>query len=64
MKKKYMLRLLEDGDIDIITESEELGCYTRVYHKTYNPSENIKDNLMKAYEEWKKLTKNNKEMIK
>lgn len=59
-----MLSLLADGDINIITESEEIGCYDIVYHKTYNPSDDLKDNLMKAYEEWKKLTENNKEMLK
>jgi len=52
---RYMLRLFDDGDIDII--SDEGSWYNVVYHKTYNPDENIKDNLMKAYEEWEKLTK-------
>lgn len=54
---KYMLRLLPDGDIDIITESEERGCYDIVYHKTYNPSDDIKENLNNAYKEWERLIK-------
>jgi hypothetical protein len=54
--KKYMLRLLDDGDIDIITESKQLGCYDIVYHKTYNPSDDLKENLINAYKEWEKLT--------
>ena len=54
---KYMLRLLPDGDIDIITEGEERGGYTIVYHKTYNPGDDIKENLDNAYEEWKRLTR-------
>lgn len=53
---KYILRLLFDGDIDIIKESNILGEYERVYHKTFNPSESIKENLINAYEEWEKLT--------
>ena len=53
---KYMLRLLPDGDIDIITESKEKGCYDMIYHKTYNPGDDLKENLINAYEEWKKLT--------
>ena len=56
---KYMLRLLPDGDIDIIKECYELGCYETVYHKTYNPGENIKENLDNAYKEWEKLTYEN-----
>lgn len=52
---KYMLMLLPDGDIDIISD-EFVGGYTIVYHKTYNPGDDLKDNLMKAYEEWEKLT--------
>ena len=51
---KYMLRLLPNGDIDIITDDEP-WIYKSVYHKTFNPGENIKDNLMEAYEEWAKL---------
>ena len=51
-----MLRLLNDGDIDIISD-EGSSWHKVVYHKTYNPGENIKDNLMKAYEEWKKIFK-------
>lgn len=53
-----MLRLLDDGDIDIIMDNG--SWYNVVYHKTYNPDENIKDNLMKAYEEWEKITKKNR----
>lgn len=56
---RYMLRLLDDGDIDIIMDNG--SWYNVVYHKTYNPDENIKDNLMKAYEEWEKITKKEKE---
>lgn len=52
---KYMLRLFADGDIDIIKECDELGCYETVYHKTFNPSEDIKENLDNAYKEWEKL---------
>ena len=55
---RYMLRLFDDGDIDIITD--EGSWYTVVYNKAYNPDENINDNLMKAYEEWEKLTKKEK----
>lgn len=54
---KYMLRLLANGDIDIIEESYELWVYRRVYHKTFNPSESIKENLIEAYKEWEKLNK-------
>ncbi len=54
---KYTLRLLPDGDIDIITESDKRGCYEIVYHKTYNPTDDIKENLDNAYEEWKRLTR-------
>lgn len=53
--KKYMLRLFADGDIDIIKECDKPGCYEIVYHKTYNPSEDIKENLDNAYKEWEKL---------
>lgn len=53
---KYMLRLLPDGDIDIISD-EFVGGYTIVYHKTYNPGDDIKENLDNAYEEWKRLTR-------
>lgn len=53
---RYMLRLLRDGDIDIIKEADELGAYQVVYHKTYNPGDNIKDNLDNAYKEWERLT--------
>lgn len=53
---KYMLRLLANGDIDIIKESDILGAYEMVYHKTFNPGEKIKKNLKKAYKEWEKLT--------
>lgn len=60
---KYMLRLLPDGDIDIISD-EFAGGYTIVYHKTYNPGDNLKENLMNAYEEWKKLTEAEKGKIK
>lgn len=62
---KYMLRLLPDGDIDIITEKENFLCdYQIVYHKTYNPSDDLKDNLTKAYEEWERLTETEKRKIK
>lgn len=59
---RYMLRLLSSGDIDIIKESDVLGAYKVVYHKTFNPSESIKGNLDNAYKEWEKLTE--KEMLK
>lgn len=60
---KYMLRLLPDGDIDIISD-EFVSGYRVVYHKTYNPNDDLKDNLMKAYEEWEKLTETEKRKIK
>lgn len=51
---KYMLRLLPNGDIDIISD-EFVGGYTIVYHKTYNPGDDLKENLDNAYKEWKRL---------
>lgn len=56
---RYMLRLLPDGDIDIIKECDGLGYYETVYHKTFNPSETIKENLDNAYKEWERLTYEN-----
>lgn len=51
----YILKLLSNGDIFIIKCSIAYD-YQIVYHKTYNPSDNIKDNLDNAYKEWEKLT--------
>ena len=55
----YFLILHPDGDISINQYSmiSEKDC-KRVYHKTYNPDETIKDNLIKAYEEWEELSNN------
>lgn len=50
-----MLRLFNNGDIDIIREIEPSFDYEIVYHKTFNPSENLKDNLDNAFKEWEKL---------
>ena len=58
---KYMLRLLPDGDIDIISDDFRNG-YRVVYHKTYNPDDDLKDNLINAYKEWKRLTEKGKEL--
>lgn len=54
--KKYILRLLPNGDIDIIKEYNYTFEYDIVYHKTFNPSEDIKENLNNAFKEWEKLT--------
>lgn len=54
MDKKFILRLLPNGDIDIIYDNGSWS-YT-IYHKTFNPGEKIKDNLIEAYEKWVKLT--------
>ena len=59
-----MLRLFHDGDIDIIKDGDVLGAYEVVYHKTFNPSENIKENLDNAYKEWEQLTETEKENLK
>ena len=59
MKRFLTLRLLPDGDIEIVEEKRaEFGLFgyeQRVYHKSFDMGEDIKDNLMKAYEEWKRL---------
>lgn len=61
---RYMLRLLPDGDIDIIKESNVLGVYEVVYHKSYNLGESIKKNLDEAYKEWEELNEESyKEML-
>ncbi len=55
----YILILHPDGDISInqysMTRPTECKC---VYHKSYNPDETIKNNLIEAYEEWEKLNDN------
>lgn len=43
--KKFKLTLLEDGDIEIVDEGG-----TRIYHRSYNPGDNLKKNLIDAYE--------------
>ena len=48
--KRYELILYDDGDIEIINYAGN-----RVYHKSYNVGEKIKDNLIKAYEKWEDL---------
>lgn len=53
---RYMLRLFPNGDIDIIKESNILGAYEVVYHKTFNLNEDVKENLNSAYKEWERLT--------
>lgn len=59
MKRFFILKLLPDGDIEIVerkpVEGGRFYYEERVYHKTLNPDEKIKDNLMKAYEEWERL---------
>lgn len=60
MKNYYILTLYPDGDIEILKQANNELCFDEVVlHKTYNPSESIKDNLIDMYEEWKKLTKEN-----
>ena len=54
MKRRYMLRLLPDGDIDII-EIENNFSIRRVYYKTYNPDNTIEENLTIAYKKWEEF---------
>lgn len=57
-----MLRLFDNGDIDIIEDDFYiLGAYRVVYHKTYNLGENLQENLILAYEEWKKMQEDKSE---
>lgn len=60
MKDRYYLVLWQDGDITIgKCHSDDWGsvvyCDGNVYHKTLNPGEDVKDNLIQAYEEWERL---------
>ena len=59
MKDRYTLYLRSDGDIEIVGKKQgEFGLFDYdelVYRKTLNPGEDVKDNLMKAYEEWERL---------
>lgn len=59
MKDRYYLVLWQDGDITIgKCHSDGMGCVYcdgSVYHKSFDPGDDIKDNLMKAYEEWERL---------
>lgn len=57
---KYMLRLFNNGDIDIIKQDDFcIFAYSIVYHKTYKPNDDLKENLINAYKEWEKLTNKN-----
>lgn len=54
--KTYTLILADDGDITII--ERPLANKNRpksVYHKSYNPEDKIKSNLLKALETWEDL---------
>ena len=59
MKRFLTLKLLPDGDIEIVENKRgEFGQFhyeERIYHKSFNPGEKIKDNLIEAYEEWERL---------
>ena len=55
MKNKFILRVLPDGDIEIIKFDQPIA-YQVVYHKTYDPGDNLQDNLLKAFAEWERLT--------
>ena len=57
MEKDYVMTLLPNGDIRII-EIQHLKIES-VYHKTYNPGEKLKENLLEAYKIWEQL-KNDK----
>ena len=57
MKNNYILKLYSDGDIEIVKRLKNNLYYDKVvYHKSYNPSESIKENLINAFEEWEKLS--------
>ena len=54
---KYLLKLLPDGDIEILGYYDDMPqAFSCVYHKSYNPSETIEENLLNAYETWERLT--------
>lgn len=57
MNKYYYLVLLPDGDIEIRRTDVYMSSteYDVVWHKSYNPGEDLKDNLLLMYEEWEKL---------
>ena len=59
MKRFFILKLLPDGDIEIAerkpVENGNFYYEERVYHKSFDPGEKIKDNLIDAYEEWERL---------
>ena len=58
MKNYYILTLYTNGDIEIVKRANKELCFDEVVlHKTYNPSETIKDNLLNMYEEWERLIK-------
>lgn len=48
-KKKFSLTVLPDGDIEI-NEVREDGSTNCVYHKSYNPGESLKRNVIDAYD--------------
>jgi hypothetical protein len=63
MKSYYILTLYPNGDIEIVKRNTKKISFDEVVlHKTYNPSETIKDNLINMYEEWEKLIKENEEL--
>lgn len=49
----YDLILFDNGDIEIV---KYVICGMKVvYRKSYNPSDDLKENLIIAYQEWEKL---------
>lgn len=64
----YKLVLLPDGDIEILGYYDNMKqAFSVITHKTYNPNETIKDNLIFMYELWEALTEKayrNKQIIK
>ena len=59
---EYILILHPDGDISInqysMISASECKC---IYHKTYNPGEDIQENLIEAYKKWEELSYDCKE---
>lgn len=47
----YTLILKSDGDIEIWKDDNGI-MKERIYHKSYNLGDDLKENLLKAYEYW------------
>lgn len=54
MGRRYQLILDDSGDISILRLCVGF-CYKVTYHKSYNPGDDLKENLLKAYEKWEEL---------